>query len=88
MKVAHVIGNGDQSVLYEREPRKGIKIVCNQTPFDIPDKYVTAMVDFKFMNALKEGTVKVDGQWILGYRPKVWMEKNQTFYMKHAIQIM
>ena len=87
MKVAHIIGNGDQAVLYEKEPRKGIKIVCNQTPFDIPDKYVTAMVDFKFMNALKEGTVKVNGQWILGYRPKIWMEKNQTFYMKHASQI-
>ena len=87
MKVAHIIGNGDQSVLYEKTQRKGLKLVCNQTPFEVPDKFATCMVDFKMMNALREGSVRVDGNWILGYRPKLWMEKNGTFYMKHASQI-
>ena len=86
-KVVHVIGNGDQACLYEREPRKGLKLACNQTPFDIPDKWATVMVDFKFMNAMKEGYVKVAGNWVCGYRPQRWCNDNPNWYMKWASQI-
>jgi len=86
-KVVHVIGNGDQASLYERKERKGLKLACNQTPFDIPDKWATVMVDFKFMNAMKAGTVKVDGQWVCGYRPQRWCENNPNHYLKWAPQI-
>ena len=87
MKVVHVIGNGDQALLYANKPRKGLKLACNIVPVDVSDLYATCMVDFKFMNALKEGTVTVPGTWICGYRPKLFMEKNPSFYMKHASQI-
>lgn len=86
-KVVHVIGNGDQACLYEREPRKGLKLACNQTPFDIPDKWATVMVDFKFMNAMKEGYVTVAGNWVCGYRPQRWCNDNPNWYMKWASQI-
>jgi len=86
-RVVHVIGNGDQTVLYQREPRKGLKIACNQIPFDVPDKWCTAIVDFKFMNALTKKEIVVPGQWLLGFRPKKWMEDHPSFYMSHAQQV-
>ena len=39
-RVVHIIGNGDNASLYMREPRKGLKIACNQTPFPIEEKSV------------------------------------------------
>ena len=71
-KVVHIVGNGDQASLFLRKPRKGLKIACNQTPFPIPDKWATVMVDFKFMNAMKQGHVIVDGNWVCGFRPQRW----------------
>ena len=49
-KVAHIIGNGDSCVWYK--PAKGLKIVCNLPPMEIPNVYVSCMVDFKMMKAL------------------------------------
>ena len=86
-RVVHIIGNGDNASLYHREPRKGLKLACNQTPFPIKDKYATVMVDFKFMNAMMKGTVIVDGQWICGFRPKKWMDDHPEWYMKVAHQV-
>lgn len=86
-RVVHIIGNGDNASLFGREERKGLKIACNQTPFPIPDKYATVMVDFKFMNALMKGHVQVDGKWICGFRPKKWMEDHPDWYMKVAHQV-
>lgn len=92
-RVVHVIGNGDSAGLYLEAPRKGLKLACNQTPFEIPDKYATCMVDFKMMDALtrkhKGDTTGIDipGRWVLGYRPKVWMEQRPNFYMAKAAQI-
>lgn len=86
-RTIHIIGNGDNASLYGMKERKGLKIPCNQTPFEIPDKWATAMVDFKFMNALMQGHVVVDGRWICGFRPSKWCEMHPNFYMKHAHQI-
>lgn len=86
-RVVHVIGNGDKAELFQRKPRKGLKIACNQTPFPIEDKYATAMVDFKFMNAMKSGSVVIDGKWICGFRPQKWCNDNPSYHMKWAQQI-
>ena len=73
-KVAHIIGNGDSCVWYK--PAKGLKIVCNLPPMEVPNVYVSCMVDFKMMKALTEGDFQNPYTWVLGYRPKIWMQKN------------
>ena len=88
MRIGHIVGNGDQVVLFNKKPRKGFRIACNQTP--IPTTfYATCMVDFKFMYAMKSGQVTVPGNWVLGYRPKLWSDdpKNQSCYLKWSSQI-
>ena len=84
-KVAHIIGNGDNASLYT--PSKGVKITCNLPPFEVPDAYTTCMVDFKMMKAIDDGSVIVPGEWILGARPKKWMEMHPSFHMKYARQV-
>jgi hypothetical protein len=86
-KVAHIIGNGDQSVLYKNSP--GIKLTCNLPPFDIKDVFATFIVDFKMCRALAEGSVNLDSyNWIMGFRPKTYCEKvNHPFYVKNAHRI-
>lgn len=92
-RIVHVIGNGDSSSLYLREPRKGLKLCCNQVPFEVPDKWATVMVDFKMMDALtraKKGDptgLTIPGNWVLGFRPKKWMESRPNFHMQVAQQI-
>ena len=92
-KVVHVIGNGDSASLYLRHPRKGLKLCCNQVPFDVPDKWATVMVDFKMMDALTRGFkgdpagLHIPGNWVLGFRPKKWMEARPNFHMAKAPQI-
>ena len=48
-RVAHVIGNGDNAVMYK--PTKGLKITCNVPPFSVEGVYTTCLVDFKMMKA-------------------------------------
>ena len=84
-RVGHVIGNGDNAVMYK--PSKGFKITCNIPPFEVSNVYTTCLVDFKMMKAMTEGSVYIPGEWTLGYRPKVWMENNPAFHMKVAQQI-
>ena len=84
-RVGHVIGNGDNAVMYK--PSKGFKITCNIPPFEVANVYTTCLVDFKMMKAMTEGSVYIPGEWTLGYRPKVWMENNPAFHMKVAQQI-
>ena len=87
-RTVHVIGNGDWVHLYTRKERKGLNITCNLAPFPYPDNhYATCIVDFKFMNAMTRGEVSVPGDWILGFRPKIWMDKNPNFYMQKANQV-
>jgi hypothetical protein len=84
-RVAHVIGNGDNAVMYK--PSKGLKVTCNVPPFAVEGVYTTCLVDFKMMKAMTEGSVTIPGEWTLGYRPKVWIQNNPNFYMKVAQQI-
>lgn len=84
-RVAHIIGNGDNAVRYK--PSKGLKITCNLPPFSVENVYATVMVDFKMMKAITEGSVTVPGNWVLGFRPKVWYEQNAAFKMKFGSQI-
>ena len=86
-RVVHVIGNGDSAQYYNDKPRKGLKITCNIPPFPVQDAYGTCMVDFKMMRALTLGELQLPGDWILGMRPKIWMEKNPQFHMLMAPQI-
>ena len=86
-RVAHIIGNGDSSLLYQNEPRKGLKLACNAIGFAVPEKYATVIVDYKFMDAMKKGIATVDGDWILGFRPKHWMELNPQIYVKWSKQV-
>jgi hypothetical protein len=87
-RTVHVIGNGDWVHLYTRKERKGLNLTCNLAPFPYPDNhYATCIVDFKFMAAMTRGEVSVPGDWILGFRPKIWMDKNPNFYVQKASQV-
>lgn len=85
-RVAHVIGNGDQAQLYK--PAKGLKVACNQAPFNIENLYTSCIVDFKMCAALTEGSVAIDGNWTLGFRPKIWYDQNKgNFKMRFGHKI-
>ena len=109
-RVVHIIGNGDQSQLFNspgalkpsgnivadpsgmKSPgapvhRPGIKLTCNLPPFPVKGAYATCMVDFKMMLSLAKGEIEVPGEWILGFRPKHFMQKHPAIYMKRAAQI-
>jgi hypothetical protein len=82
----NVLGNGPSAGMFQRGA-KGKLLICNMPPFAIPRKEVwaTCMVDFKMMMALQEGHIKLDMyDWVLGNRPKIWMEQSGTFYMKYS----
>lgn len=85
----NVLGNGDHNFLFERGT-EGKLLVCNMPPFEIPKKEVhaTCMVDFKMMVALAEGRVNLDMyDWVLGTRPRRWMEMQPNFYLKYSQNI-
>jgi len=93
-RTVHIIGNGDSSSLYLKEKRKGLKLCCNQVAFEVPDKWATVMVDFKMMDALTRHHkgdhsrgLHIPGNWVLGFRPKKWMQDRPNFYMAKANQI-
>ena len=86
-RVVHIIGNGDNAHFYNDELRKGLKLTCNIPPFPVEDVYGTVMVDFKMMKALTQGELTLPGDWILGFRPKIWMEKQPAWYVKMSTQI-
>ena len=87
LRVAHIIGNGDQSRLFLREERKGLKLTCNLPPFPVENAYATCIVDFKMMAAITKGEIDVPGEWVVGMRPKIWMDKNPKFFMQRSQQI-
>lgn len=85
----NVLGNGDHNFLFQRGT-EGKLLVCNMPPFEIPKKEVHAscMVDFKMMMALAEGKVNLDMyDWVLGTRPRKWMEIQPNFYLKYSQNI-
>lgn len=86
-RVVQIIGNGPQADLYNNKERKGLKMTCNLPPFTVRDAYATTIVDFKMMNAITKNEIVVPGDWILGFRPKIWMDRNPQFYMSVSPQI-
>lgn len=86
-RVVHIIGNGDCAQFYNDKPRKGLKLTCNIPPFPVQDAYGTVMVDFKMMRALMAGELQLPGDWILGKRPKIWMEQHPEYYVRMSTQI-
>lgn len=84
-KVAHIIGNGPSAGLYK--PAKGLITCCNLPPFAVDNIFVSGIVDFKMFRAMEEGSVTVPGDWVLGVRPKKFLDNNPLYYMKHAKQI-
>lgn len=82
----NVLGNGNSAGLFKRG-QPGKLLVCNMPPFEIPrnEVHATCMVDYKMMMALAKGQVKLDMyDWVLGNRPRHWMEMNPAFYMKYS----
>jgi len=88
MKIVRILGNGDRAPIYNMVPRvSGDKLlICNMPPFAVENVYASVMVDFKMMNALTEGSLKLDAyDWVLGNRPKIWMHDHRpSFYMNYA----
>ena len=82
----NVLGNGDNAGIFKRGT-PGKLLVCNMPPFELTKKevFATCMVDFKMMHALTEGRIRLDMyDWILGNRPRKWMEMRPDFYLKYA----
>ena len=90
-KKVHILGNGDSNSLMPqnvRDAEDGKVLICNIPPFAIPKAYACCMVDFKMMKNLTDGTVNLDSyKWVLGNRPKIWMDKKPTFYIQHSWHI-
>ena len=85
-KVAHIIGNGDSFRFYK--PAKGIIMTCNLPPMEVSNVYATAIVDFKMCRAMDEGSVDLRAyDWVMGARPKKYMEMKPNFYMRFARHI-
>lgn len=83
-EIIHVIGNGDNASLFD-QAAKGTRLICNLPPFEIANVFATAMVDFKMMAALTEGSLRLDMyRWVLGTRPKLWMGMRPDFHLKYA----
>lgn len=86
-RIVHIVGNGDNAFHYQKEERRGLKLTCNLPPFAVPGAYGTVIVDFKFMKALTAGEIQAPGDWILGQRPKIWMDQNPSFFIKYSSQV-
>lgn len=84
-KIVHVIGNGDNAHRFDGETAKGTRLICNLPPFAIDKVHAAVLVDFKMMMALTEGSLDLSMyRWILGTRPKMWMEQRPDFHMRYA----
>ena len=87
----HILGNGDQAILMPQKARMGQDgklVICNQPPFEVRNVWACALVDFKMMKALQEGSVILDQyMWVCGNRPKMHMAKNPTFNIQHSHHI-
>jgi hypothetical protein len=89
--IIHILGNGDmaqmmpENLRYERE---GKLLICNIPPFEVHNVYACCIVDFKMMKNLKRDVINLDQyKWVLGNRPKIFMDSNASFYIKHSWHI-
>tara|TARA_B100000242_G_C42990760_1_gene459952 strand:+ start:38 stop:670 length:633 start_codon:yes stop_codon:yes gene_type:complete len=88
-KRINVLGNGNHAGLFQRGS-PGTLLICNMPPMEIPPEevYATCMVDYKMMKALQEGKFALDQyDWILGTRPRHWMEMQGSFYLKYSHKV-
>lgn len=86
-RIVHLLGNGDNASMFDHNS-KGTRLICNLPPFEVKNVYASCMVDFKMMAALTEGSLNLDAyEWVLGNRPKIWMQNKAGFYLKHAHRI-
>ncbi len=86
MKRINVLGNGNHAGLFQRGT-EGTLLICNMPPMELPpsEVFATCMVDYKMMQALWKGQFALDQyDWILGTRPRHWMQTQGSFYMKYA----
>tara|TARA_B000000532_G_C18828185_1_gene389103 strand:+ start:272 stop:898 length:627 start_codon:yes stop_codon:yes gene_type:complete len=86
MKRINVLGNGNHAGLFRRGT-EGTLLICNMPPMELPpsEVFATCMVDYKMMQALWKGQFALDQyDWILGTRPRHWMQMQGSFYMKYA----
>ena len=86
MKRINVLGNGNHAGLFQRGT-EGTLLICNMPPMELPpsEVFATCMVDYKMMQALWKGQFALDQyDWILGTRPRHWMQLQGSFYMKYA----
>lgn len=84
--IVNVLGNGETAGLFKRGA-PGKLLICNMPPFDIPanEVHATCMVDYKMMHALTQGHIQLDMyDWVLGNRPRDWMDKRPDFYMRYS----
>ena len=82
----NVLGNGNHAGLFRRGT-EGTLLICNMPPMELPpsEVFATCMVDYKMMQALWKGQFALDQyDWILGTRPRHWMQLQGSFYMKYA----
>tara|TARA_B110000879_G_C11095757_1_gene480975 strand:- start:108 stop:776 length:669 start_codon:yes stop_codon:yes gene_type:complete len=89
MRRVNVLGNGPGVSLYEKGT-EGELVVCNMPPVELSKEevYASCMVDFKMMQALEDGKVKLNEyDWVLGPRPRRWMELKPSFYLKYSQNI-
>lgn len=83
----NIIGNGPSVSLY-KDTVDGTNIICNLPNVEVKNVYASVMVDFKMMRALADGKINNDNyQWVLGVRPKTYMDEHQSFKLKHASNV-
>ena len=89
--IVHIVGNGDKVTLMPerlRHEREGKLLVCNIPPFEVSKAYACCIVDFKMMKNLHKSIISLDAyKWVLGNRPKIYMDQHPSFYMQHAYHI-
>ena len=90
MKKIHILGNGDSAAFFKPHARErdGRLLICNMPPMEVYNVYACCMVDFKMMKNLTKKEINLDQyKWVLGNRPKIWMDKNPSFYIEHSWHI-
>lgn len=89
MKRVNVLGNGESARIFTKGT-EGLLLVCNMPPIELPaeEVFASCIVDYKMMKALQDGEVDLGMyDWILGTRPRRWMEKTPNFYLKYSQRI-
>lgn len=86
--IIHIIGNGDNCHTFNHKDKTGRRLVCNVPPFAVENVFAACIVDFKMMFSLSNGELNLDMyKWVLGTRPKMFMEQNPSFNIQHASHI-